>query len=64
MAKPGQNSEGYADPTASAALKPVEDEEIQVAELIKAIKIILRICGYNLLNRIEIQNKKSRRTYR
>ena len=54
--KPWQNSEGYSDPTAYEGLKPVirEDEEQQrrLNNLIFVLKYIIRLAGFELLNRI------------
>ena len=66
--KPCQNSEGYADPTASEGLKPIirEDEEQQrrLNNLIFVLKYIIRLAGYDLLNRVELKDKKTGREYR
>ena len=62
--KPGHNSEGYADPTAAAALEPMEEEEKRVNDLIKALKIVIRLAGFELVDRIAVRSKESRRTYR
>ena len=66
--KPWQNSEGYSDPTAYEGLKPVirEDEEQQkrVNTLIFVLKYITRLAGFELLNRIEIKDRKTGREYR
>lgn len=69
MNKPWQNSEGYADPTAHAALKAIEREESQqqqrrVNDLIFVLKYITRLAGFELLNRIEIKDSKTGREYR
>lgn len=66
--KPWQNSEGYSDPTAYEGLKPVirEDEEQQkrVNTLIFVLKYITRLAGFELLNRIEIKDRKTGREYK
>ena len=65
MSKDGYfNQEGYRDPTAYDALKNISSEEEKVSALIKIIKSILRITGFELINRIEIRNIKSGREYR
>lgn len=58
------NHEGYRDPTAYDAIKNITDEEEKVAVLIHIIKTILRICGFDLIRRIEIRSHKSGREYR
>lgn len=66
--KPWQNKEGYADPTAYHGLKPIikEDDEQQkrVNTLIFVLKYITRLAGFELLNRIEIKDRKTGREYR
>lgn len=68
MPKPWQNGEGYADPTAYAGMNPVIQEETErekrVNTLIFVLKYIIRLAGFDLLNRIEIRDKKSGREYR
>lgn len=58
------NPEGYRDPTAYDAIKNIADEEEQVTTLIKIIKSILRISGFEPIRRIEIRSLKSGREYR
>lgn len=66
--KSWQNKEGYADPTAYEGLKPIirEDEEQQkrLNNLIFVLKYIIRLAGFELLNRIELKDRKSGREYR
>ena len=66
--RPWQNSEGYADPTAHAALKSVERDEAEqqkrVNALIYVLKYIINAAGFNLLNRIELKDRKTGREYR
>lgn len=68
MPKPWQNGEGYADPTAYEGLKPIIQEEAEqqkrVNNLIFVLKYIIRLAGFDLLNRIEIRDKKTGRDYR
>lgn len=56
MADPRKNSEGYADPTAFAALKAVIQEENEqqkrVGTLVHVLKYIINAAGFDLLNRI------------
>lgn len=63
-----RNSEGYADPTAHEALQAVIREE-QATEnkagfLIKVLRFIATEAGFNILNRIELQDKRSGRVFR
>lgn len=66
--KPWQNSEGYSDPTAYKGLKPVirEDEEQQrrLNNLIFVLKYIIRLAGFELLNRIELKDKRNGREFK
>ena len=68
MSKPYQNAEGYADPTAFEALKPIIQEENELERkvnfLIKVLKFIVSESGFELLNRIEIKDKKSGKEFR
>lgn len=68
MGKPWQNGESYSDPTAYAGLKPViqedEEREKRVNTLIFVLKYIIKLAGFELLNRIEIKDRKSGREYR
>lgn len=64
MQNPYFNQSGCADPTAYHALKNLSDEEKKVNFLIKVLKYIIRESGFELLNRIELQNTKTGRIYR
>ena len=68
MADPRKNSEGYADPTAFAALKAVIQEENEqqkrVGTLVHVLKYIINAAGFDLLNRIELKDHKTGREYR
>lgn len=58
------NPEGYRDQTAYDAIRNVMEEEEKVSILIHTIKSILRICGFELIRRIEIRSLRSGREYR
>lgn len=61
------NSEGYHDPTASAAVYHItaeEKEKQELDELVRTIKYVIRKSGFRLLNRLELENKRSGRVYR
>ena len=64
MAKPWENNSGCKDPTAYAATKPISEEERRVSELVKVLKYIIKIAGFEPINRIELRCKKSGRMYR
>jgi hypothetical protein len=63
LAKPWQNSSGCNDPTAYAATKPTE-EEIQVGKLVKAIKTVSELYGFEIINRVEFRSKHTGKYYR
>lgn len=68
MPKPWENAEGYSDPTAYNGLKPVireeDEQQKRVNTLIFVLKYITRLEGFELLNRIEIKDRKTGREYR
>lgn len=65
---PYRNAEGYADPTAYAAMVPIQrqqDEADQrLAQLIKTIKNMIDLADFDLLERIEVRDRKTGRVYR
>lgn len=73
MSSFSHNFEGYADPTASAALngyvKDVEQPKIIEADernnkLIKCMKNMVDLAGFDLLSRIELRERKTGRIYK
>lgn len=66
--KPWENAEGYADPTAYNALKPIIQADAalegKVNFLIKVLKFIITESGFELLARIELRDKKTGRCFR
>ena len=65
---PRKNNEGYNDPTAYEGLKPVIYEENaickDVSALISVLRFIISKSGYELINRIEIKDKKTGRIFK
>jgi len=69
---PIRNSEGYMDPTTHDALTNVmreqqmaaDDADARNSRLIKVIKSIIDIAGFDLIARIELRDRKSGRVYR
>ena len=63
-----KNAEGYSDPTAYNAMTKIMREENEsqrrVNALIGSIKSIIDLAGFDLLNRIEIRDRKTGREYR
>lgn len=64
MAKPWENKSGYHDPTAYAVEKPISEEQHRVDELVWVLKKIIKWAGFELINRIELRERRSGRTYR
>jgi hypothetical protein len=63
-----KNIEGYADPTAHAALEPIAQEdaalESKVSFLIKVIKFVASGAGFEISNRIELRDRKTGKEFR
>lgn len=64
-----RNSEGYSDPTAGAALAAVKKEEQVVEEkrvndLIRVLKYIVRLAGFELNERIQLKDTDTGKVYR
>ena len=66
--KPWQNKEGYADPTAYEGLKPIireeDEQQKRLNTLIFVLKYIIRLAGYDLLNRVELKDKKTGKEFK
>ena len=65
---PRKNTSGLNDPTAHDALLPIiqADEAVQhrTNALIKALKAIIELAGYDLLARIEVRDRASGQIFR
>lgn len=65
---PKRNASGCADPTAYEALAPIAQEEAaleaRTTKLIKALKSMIDLAGYDLVARIEIRDRESGKTFR
>ena len=68
MNNPYYNSEGYADPTAYAGTKNIIREENETerraSELIKILKFIIRLAGFELIERVKIRDVKTGKEFR
>ena len=64
MDKPWENGEGYPDPTAYAATKPIMDEDAKVSKLIHVIRDIAHMAGFEIENRIVLRNRESGRIFK
>lgn len=63
-----RNASGYYDPTAESALTPIHKQEQQADDLaghiIWLIKDLLRICDFELIERVQIRHKPTGREYK
>lgn len=64
MEKPWENSEGYPDPTAYAATKPIMEEDVKVSKLIHVLRDAAYLAGYEIENRVVLRNRESGRIFR
>lgn len=68
MSNPKYNGEGYHDPTAYEALKPIikEDAAVQnkVNKLMTALKLVVDLAGFDLIGRIQVRHRKSGKEFR
>lgn len=58
------NSEGYPDPTAYSLIKQENALEAKTNFLIKVLKFIANEAGYDVLNRIELKDRKTGRIFK
>ena len=65
---PYYNQSGVPDPTAHEALKPIIQDEHELEQkvhvAVTVIKIILGLAGFDLLNRVELRDKKSGKVFK
>lgn len=65
---PKRNPDGYRDPTAHDAMSAVQgeqdDADRRAKSAVYAVKIMLDLAGFDLLERIEIRDRKTGRYYR
>lgn len=68
MAISRRNPSGANDPTAYDALTDIYSEESEADRktfaLIKAVKTLIDLAGYDLIARIELRDRQTGRTYR
>lgn len=68
---PRRNAEGYPDPTAHAALSKAERERLAALDesdarcnlLIRALKALIDLAGFDLLARIELRDRRTGKRY-
>lgn len=58
------NKSGYIDNTAYKAINKVDEEKQKANIVIKLIKDTARIAGFEIINRIELENKNSGSIYK
>lgn len=59
-----RNYEGYADPTATEAIRTISKEEQQVHKLVQMFRDMVALAGFVVVGKIELKHKKSGRRYR
>lgn len=63
-----RNKEGYADSTAGRALEKVQRAERKregdISDLIKMLKLIISLAGFELIGRIELKDKQTGKEYK
>ena len=64
MNKNHRNIEGYSDRTAGAAVEKFNHEQAEVSRLVKLIREVADLSGYDILGRIVLENKESGAIYR
>lgn len=64
MPKPWENGSGLPDPTAFRGEKEIEKEEQRVADLVRCLRYVAWMAGFEIINRVEFRDVKSRRTYK
>lgn len=58
-----RNSEGYVDPTAHQAVVNMDTDK-RANELVHVLKYIIRHSGFELVERLQIRDKKTGRVYK
>jgi hypothetical protein len=64
MSNPKLNSSGYRDLTAYEAIKKADKTDDLVNGLIKTVKSLVDICGFEVIGRIGLRSKVSGKEYR
>ena len=59
-----KNGSGYTDPTAAQAIKNISEREKKVYKLIKTIKAIAELAGYEIEERIVLRDKATGEEWR
>ena len=64
MPKPWENGSGLPDPTAFRGEKEINREEQRVSDLVRHIRCVARLAGFEIINRVEFRDVKTKRTYK
>ena len=64
MGNPRLNASGLPDPTAYQAVQELSDEERRLNQLVKTLKYIIHLAGYDLEERIVLQDRRTGRIHR
>lgn len=63
-----KNSEGYADPTAYYGTREIVREEAETEkrayDLIKVLKFIIRLAGFELIERVKVRDVKTGKEFK
>ena len=59
-----KNSEGYSDPTAGNAISSADKPPEVVLWLIKTFREIASLMGYEIVGRVTLRDKKTKREWR
>ena len=57
------NGEGYPDPTAYSAVRAEDELEKRVTILVKSVKSLIRLSGFEIVGRIQLRDVKSGRKF-
>lgn len=61
--KPWQNQSGCNDPTAYQAIKKADEDARKAGDFIRCVATLARLCGFELVGKLKIREKKSGRIY-
>lgn len=64
MQKPWENASGMPDHTAYADTEHISKEEQRISDLVKVLRYIINLSGFELINRMEFRDRRSGRVYR
>ena len=59
-----RNAAGYADPTAYEAIKNINEKEKRVSQIVRIIKMIADIAGFEIEERIILRDKTTGEIWR